>query len=56
MPKLTILMSLSILIIASGIESCNVPLNADIIRAEKISAAPSNPPSTLEQSIHQQIN
>lgn len=56
MPKLTILMSLSILVIASGIESCNVPLNADIIPAEKISAVPSKPPSTLEQSIHKQIN
>ncbi len=46
-----------ILLIASAISSCDIPLNADIgLPALKIAATPATPPSAMEKSIHQQIN
>lgn len=58
MLKLRVFTALGVLAVSSGVASCNVPLNAGIIsKPETISAAPpSQPPSTLEQSIYQQIN
>lgn len=55
MPKLSLGILLGILAVASGLTSCDMPINADIMPTpETIAAVP--PPSALEQSIHQQIN
>ncbi|KJH70134.1 CAP domain-containing protein [Aliterella atlantica] len=54
MPKLPVGILLAILATASGLTSCDIPLNADIMPTPETIAAV--PPSSLEQSIHQQIN
>lgn len=54
MPNLPVGILLGILTIASGLISCDIPLNADIMPTPETIAAV--PPSSLEQSIHQQIN